>query len=308
MSIDKTDLNLETALNYLVTNKAKVLSGGTDYYPGLNDAEPDSQLLNIRRIAGLNSLSLKDGYWRIGAAVTWSALINATLPPCFNCLKQAGTEVGSVQIQNAATLVGNICNASPAADGVPALLVLDAQVELSSIDGVRVVPLAEFIVGVRKTVLLDNELVTALLIPETRQNDYTDFVKLGSRTYLVISIVMCAVRLRVNATNTITDAAIAVGACSPVACRLPELEQALIGLSCESETLRDCVSPAHLQSLVPITDVRATAQYRIQAAQVLLQRQLSAFAQQIAVASTAASTATSTVVNTEVKHDKQLRK
>jgi len=164
---------------------------------------------------------------------------------------------------------------------VPALLALDAQVELSSIDGIRVLPLADFIVGVRKTVLSDNELVTALLIPDNQQNDYTDFVKLGSRTYLVISIVMCAVRFRVNASNTITDAAIAVGACSPVACRLPELEQALIGLSCEPEILRDCVSPEHLQSLAPITDVRATAEYRIQAAQVLLQRQVSAFAHQI---------------------------
>jgi len=287
MSIDHTGLNLETALNRLVEDETKVLSGGTDYYPGLNDASPDRRLLNVRSIAGLDSLCQTNGYWRIGAAVTWSALITAELPACFNCLKQAGREVGSVQIQNAATLVGNICNASPAADGVPALLVLDAQVELSSVDGVRVVPLAEFIVGVRKTILSENELVTALLIPDTLENDYTDFVKLGSRTYLVISIVMCAVRIRVNAEHTITEAAIAVGACSPVACRLPALEQALIGLSCEPKALTDCVSAEHVQSLVPITDVRATAEYRTQAARVILQRQISAFAQQIAALKTA---------------------
>ncbi len=281
MSIDQKTLNLETALNYLVTNETKVLSGGTDYYPGLNDAPPDKQLLNVRRIAGLDCLSLTGEHWRIGAAVTWSTLINSTLPACFNCLKQAGREVGSVQIQNTATIVGNICNASPAADGVPALLVLDAQVELSSVDGVRVVPLADFIVGVRETILSDKELVTALLIPNTQANDYTDFVKLGSRTYLVISIVMCAVRFRVDEKNNIIDAAIAVGACSPVACRLPALEQKLIGLSCESTALRDCITTKHLQSLSPITDVRATAEYRTQAAQVLLQRQINAFAQHV---------------------------
>lgn len=282
MSIDHTGINLETALNRLVEGETKVLSGGTDYYPGLNDSIPDKRMLNVRNIAGLDCLCCSDGYWRIGAAVTWSVLINADLPDCFSCLKQAGREVGSVQIQNAATLVGNICNASPAADGVPALLVLNAQVELSSVNGVRVVPLAEFIVGVRKTILSENELVTALLIPDTLENDYSDFVKLGSRTYLVISIVMCALRIRVNAEYTITDAAVAVGACSPVACRLPALEQALVGMSCESEALRDCVSAAHVQSLVPITDVRATAEYRTQAAQVLLQRQISSFAQRIA--------------------------
>jgi len=281
MDIDQHELSLESALNDLSAGNVKVLSGGTDYYPGLNDALPDRRLIDVHNIAGLDCLSQIDGYWRIGAAVTWSALINATLPACFNSLKQAGKEVGSVQIQNAATLVGNICNASPAADGVPALLVLDAQVELSSVNGVRVMPLSEFIVGVRKTIRSDNELVTALLIPNVLRNDYTDFVKLGSRTYLVISIVMCAIRIRVNADNIITEAAVAVGACSPVACRLTALEQSLVGLSCDSGALNNCVSSEHLQSLAPITDVRATAAYRMQATQVLLQRQISAFAQQV---------------------------
>jgi len=280
MDIDQHELSLQSALSQLSVDSVKVLSGGTDYYPGLNDALPDEQLINVRKIAELDCLSLTDGYWRIGAAVTWSDLIAAKLPACFDCLKQAGREVGSVQIQNAATLAGNICNASPAADGVPALLVLDAKVELSSVNGVRVVPLSDFIVGVRKTILHKNELVTALLVPDHNCNDYTDFVKLGSRTYLVISIVMCAIRIRISAENIITDAAVAVGACSPVACRLPALEQAMVGLACDSTELMNCVNAEHVQSLSPITDVRATAAYRTQATQVLLQRQISAFAKQ----------------------------
>jgi len=280
MSTDQPDISLETALNSLAGSEVRVLSGGTDYYPGLSDGLPDVHLLNVQNIVGLDTLALEGDYWRIGAAVTWATLINTTLPPCFNCLKQAGKEVGSVQIQNAATIVGNICNASPAADGVPALLVLGAVVELSSVNGVRLVPLNEFIVGVRKTLLNENELVTALLIPDAQQEDYTDFVKLGSRTYLVISIVMCALRIRVEH-NTISDVAISVGACSPVACRLPALEQVLMGLPCNTQALSNCVSAEQLRSLNPISDVRATAQYRTQAAQVLLQRQLNAFVQKV---------------------------
>jgi len=280
MSIDQHDLELETALKYLASGKAQVLSGGTDYYPGLNDGVPERQLLSVRRIAGLKSIALVKQHWRIGAAITWSELINANLPASFNGLKLAGKEVGSIQIQNTATLAGNICNASPAADGVPALLVLDTQVELSSVDGIRVIPLAEFIIGVRETVLRKNEMVTALLIPNATANDHSDFLKLGSRTYLVISIVMCALRIRVDEQNTIVDAAVAVGACSPVACRLVELEKTLIGSQCDAKKLAHCVRTEHLNALTPITDVRATATYRSQACKVLLQRLVNTCVQQ----------------------------
>ena len=167
----KNELRLADALQSLAKHKHQVLSGGTDYYPGLNDESPADKLLNIRNIPGLDQIELQNGVWRIGAGVTWSQLIPSDLPPCFNCLKQAGREVGSVQIQNAASVVGNICNASPAADGVPALLVLGAQVELSSVDGVRVLPLQDFITGVRQTQRQANELVTALLIPDQLEQE-----------------------------------------------------------------------------------------------------------------------------------------
>jgi len=270
-------ISLDSALGLLANSDTRILAGGTDYYPGLNDAAPDDQLLNIRGIAGLDQIEKLDDHWRIGAAVTWTQLINASLPVGFNALKLAAREVGSVQIQNAATLVGNICNASPAADGVPALLVLDAQVELQSSTARRLVPLADFLLGVRSTCLQQNEMVTALLIPHSVSDDQTDFVKLGARTYLVISIVMCAARLRVNAENKITDAAIAVGACSAVACRLTSLEQSLIGKACSAEGLANCVTEEHLALLAPIDDVRATATYRYHASKVMLQRQLLGF-------------------------------
>jgi len=268
------DLSLDAALKILASGEHQVLAGGTDYYPGLLDTAPAPDLLGVHRIAGMNEIALMGNVWRFGAAVTWSKVIQTNLPSGFNCLKQAGAEVGSIQIQNAASLVGNVCNASPAADGVPALLALDAQVELSSVDGVRVLPLTDFITGVRKIDRRANELVTALLIPDANAHDESAFTKLGSRTYLVISIVMCASRFRVNKQNTITDAAIAVGACSPVACRLPEIEKVLVGRQCTPSELGDVVTTEQLNALSPITDVRATAEYRLNATRVLLQRQL----------------------------------
>jgi len=271
-------MSLNDALDLLAESPAGLLSGGTDYYPALNDATPRQHLLNVQDILGLDVISEESDHWRIGAAVTWSQLIHADLPPCFACLKQAGMEVGSVQIQNAASVVGNICNASPAADGMPALLVLEAIVEIQSAGSSRTVPLHDFVTGVRTTVLQQGEMVTALHIPKKYNTDRTAFIKLGSRTYLVISIVMCASRISLDDAGVITGAAIAVGACSPVACRLHDLESSLIGKTCDFSTLEHCVDEEHLSALTPISDVRATATYRMQATKILLQRQLSAFA------------------------------
>ncbi len=120
-------------------------------------------------------------------------------PKKTNCIsKQAALRIGGVQIQNRATVVGNICNASPAADGVPGLLCLDAQVELSSRSAKRNLPLGEFIKGNRNTVIHADELVSALLIPKLPETALSGFEKLGTRSYLVISIVMVAAVLNRN--------------------------------------------------------------------------------------------------------------
>ena len=196
---------------------------------------------------------------------TWSDLLSANdLPASFDCLKQAAREVGSVQIQNRATIVGNICNASPAADGVPALLVLDAEVELTSLGETRRLKLGDFLEGNRQTARRSDEIVTGIFIPDTSTPGQSAFFKLGARRYLVISIVMVAARVEADNAGLVTGAAISVGACSVVAQRLPALENDLTG-----RTLTDCVSvvePRHVACLTPIDDVRAPADYRLQAA------------------------------------------
>src|SRR6478752_2447849 len=130
-----------------------VLAGGTDFYPARVGRAIDENVLDITAIADLRGISAGPAGWRLGATTTWSELIETPLPPQFDGLKQAAREVGGRQIQNAGTMAGNLCNASPAADGVPPLLALDAEVELAGLASRRLLPLRQFITGTRRTAL-----------------------------------------------------------------------------------------------------------------------------------------------------------
>ena len=263
---------LEEALQAL-TRPFTVLAGGTDFYPARVGRAATEDVLDIMGIAALRGISETSAGWRLGATTSWSELVEADLPPMFDGLKQAAHEVGGRQIQNSGTIAGNICNASPAADGVPALLALDSEVELASRGGMRRVPLSAFIMGVRKTELQLGELVVALHVPRPKNDVRSAFLKLGARRYLVISIAMASVVVEVEK-GRVAVARVAVGACSPVAQRLPALEQALIGAPFDAR-LGERVAASHLAPLSPIDDVRGSAGYRSDAALVLLRRLLS---------------------------------
>jgi CO/xanthine dehydrogenase FAD-binding subunit len=250
----------------------QVLSGGTDFYPALGDRVAPSPVIDISGLEELRGISSDASYFRIGGLTTWSDLIRAPLPHCFDALKSAAREVGSVQIQNRATVAGNLCNASPAADGVPPLLVLDAEVELTSGRGSRRMLLAEFMVGNRQTQRRSDELLTAVWVPRTLEDAKSSFLKLGARRYLVISISMVAVVIHVDA-GKVAAARVAVGSCSAVAKRLHKLESELVGLS-PRDKLSVIVTPDHIAPLSPIGDVRATAEYRLDASLTLLRRAL----------------------------------
>lgn len=255
-----TPTKLDSALKSLAQQQGKIVAGGTDVYPAIKQGHTPKSLLDVTRIKELTTITVAGTGIRIGAAVTWTEIIKAKLPAAFDGLKQAAKEVGSLQIQNAGTIAGNLCNASPAADGVPPLLTLDAQVELASAArGMRILPLQDFILGVRRTALASDEIVTAIHIPTPPDGAGSSFEKLGSRKYLVISIAMTAALIKCDAHGLISQARVAVGACSPVALRLMQLEADLIGASpSEVEIL-----PAHLSHLSPIDDVRGTGGYRL---------------------------------------------
>jgi len=265
-------MTLDEALSLRADSRLSILAGGTDVYPALGDQPPPAEVIDTTSIEELRGITQLDTGWRIGAACTWTEVIDAPLPPVFDGLKAAAREVGSVQIQNAATIAGNLCNASPAADGVPALLALDASVELASNTGRRTLPLSEFLLGVRQTALAEDELLIAIHIPYSAADSQSVFHKLGARRYLVISIAMIAVTLtRTN--GKLSDTKIAVGACSPVACRLTDLESAIDGLSLDeltTDVVTQMVWHSDLPELSPIDDVRASADYRYQAVRELL--------------------------------------
>ena len=261
--------DLDEALTVLAAEPVSIIAGGTDWFPAQGDRHFDGTLLDISRIAGLKGITRDGQGWRIGAATTWTDIVRADLPNAFDGLKQAAREVGSVQIQNTGTIAGNLCNASPAADGVPPLLTLNASVELSSQSGTRELPLSDFLQGVRKTARHPDEIVTAIRIPDVPAAARSGFFKLGARKYLVISICMVAVIVDVQ-DGTLQEVRIAVGAASPVAQRLHSLEKALTGLS--AEQVIEAVRPELIADLSPITDVRATATYRQEAVAEVIRR------------------------------------
>ncbi len=266
--------DLQTALDLMADGGRRILAGGTEVYPGAG-ATLRGAVLDITALPDLQGITLGDGL-RIGAATSWTAIAEADLPPALAGLQQAARQVGARQVQNAGTIGGNLCNASPAADGVPPLLTLDSVVEIASVHGTRRMALADFLQGVRKTALATDEVLVAVHIPAAAMLGRGGFLKLGARAYLVISIAMVAARL-VTDGKTVTDIALAVGACSPVAKRLPLVERALIGAPLDD--LQSRVQMADVAAaLAPIADVRATAEYRLTAAAELLRRALGGLA------------------------------
>jgi CO/xanthine dehydrogenase FAD-binding subunit len=261
---------LADALRLLAEPEARVLAGGTDIFPAAGERPLSGPFVDVTAIDALHGVSVAKDWTRIGAATTWTDLVKADLSPAFDALKAAAREVGGVQIQNRGTIAGNLCNASPAADGVPPLLILDAEVEIASSRGLRRLPLGEFIIGNRRAALRRDEIVTAILAPTRSRSARSCFLKLGARRYLVISIVMVAVLLDIQ-DGAVRDARVAVGACSEAAKRLPEAERRLLGASAR-RGLGERIGPQELAALSPIDDLRGRAGYRRDAALTLVRR------------------------------------
>jgi CO/xanthine dehydrogenase FAD-binding subunit len=272
---------LSEAVHALAESGGALLSGGTDFFPALVGRQITRPVVDISAIRELKGIQIGPRRIDIGGRTTWSEILAADIPRGFDGLKAAAREIGGVQIQNVGTVGGNLCNASPAADSVPPLLALDAELTLLSATGTRSIPLSEFIVGNRKTMRRPEEILTCVSVPRRLENSVSTFLKLGARRYLVISIAMVAVNLLLDANKRIKEAGVAVGACSAKAERIAALEHALVG-----ETLRPGVgrvaTRAHLERLTPIDDVRATATYRMDAAHTIVTRALEECARQTA--------------------------
>jgi CO/xanthine dehydrogenase FAD-binding subunit len=265
--------NLKDALDGLAETRGIVLSGGTDVFPAVGDRPLTGPVVDISDLPELKGIRQGEQFTELGGRTTWSEIVAANLPRGFDGLKAAAREVGGVQIQNQGTIAGNICNASPAADGVAALLALDAQVALASRKASRTMSLSEFILGNRKTARHPDEILTSILIPRRLHDSISAFLKLGTRRYLVISIVMVAINLRTARDGRIEEALVCVGSCSAKAMRMRSLENVLAGRKLQ-ENLHQLVAFEHFEELAPIDDIRATAEYRRGVAKTLVERAL----------------------------------
>lgn len=265
--------DIQSALDAAASG-ARIAAGCTDLFPATE--RPSLELaygavVDLTALDSLRGVEETEAGWRIGATTTWTDVIAADLPPAFDALKLAAREVGSVQIQNAGTIGGNLCNASPAADGAPPLLILDAEVELTSSAGARRLPLAEFLKGPRRTALAAGEILTAVVVPRAAGAGRSTFLKLGARKYLVISIVMVAARIDV-ADGLIREAALAIGSCGPVAARLAAAEAALCGAPATPDAAARVTDTLATAALSPIDDIRGDTAYRDAAAGVVARR------------------------------------
>ncbi len=252
---------------------ARVFAGATDLVPQMRAGRPEpSVAIDLKKIARLTEVSLEGGTWRIGAAVPTADLTgNAALAADLPGLVSAAGLIGSDQIQNRASLGGNLCNASPAADSVPSLVVNDAQAVVAGPGGERTVPVVDVPTGPGRTSLQPDEFVVEFLIdrPPARTSDA--YLRLIPRTEMDIAVVGAAARVALDPGGNCVAAAIALGAVAATVIDVPAASVTLIGRPIDDDALA-AVAAAASEAASPIDDKRGTVVYRRQVAGVLAKR------------------------------------
>jgi CO/xanthine dehydrogenase FAD-binding subunit len=273
---------LDEALQAMADGDATVLCGGTDLAPQTESGarQYKAKLLNIRRIEGLDGIETTGDEIRISAAVTISAIRrSAALAEIAPVLVEAAERFASEQIRNAASVGGNLCNASPAGDMSPPLLVLGASAELACWQGgaaqTRRVPLDQFFTGPGKTVKRPEELLTAVVFDRPAPGFVGKFRKSGPRPALEISTVSVSVGARV-ASGKLSDVRVAMGSVAPTPLRARNVEAALEGKPLDAATIAAAVA-ATAEDAKPIDDVRASAWYRGHLVRVFVEEVLNDF-------------------------------
>jgi CO/xanthine dehydrogenase FAD-binding subunit len=250
----------------------RLVSGATDWYASAMGASQRYKLVDISRVADLHGVVELPHWLRIGAATTWSEIVRSALPASASGLKDAAGLIGSSQIQNRATIGGNLCNGSPAADGVTALLAMDAEVELKSLSGTRRISVSGFLKGKNQVDLRPGEMLNNVWVPVPASPSASAFVKFGNRQRLNISTASIAVRLTMPRDRARCEYAIAAGSVAPTPVRLHTLEAALANADAQNaETLP---GTADIPEIVPIDDIRASAAYRTRIVRPLIQQAL----------------------------------
>jgi carbon-monoxide dehydrogenase medium subunit len=252
---------------------AKVLAGGTDLLVQMRaDVVEPSLIVDIKKIADTGAIKKEKGGWRIGASVPCAVLgEHRELSKVWPGVVEAAELIGSTQVQGRASLGGNLCNASPAADSVPALIAAGATVAIAGPNGKRTVPVEAICTGPGKTSLKKGEFVVSVFLPPRPKNASDAYLRFIPRTEMDIAVVGCGVALALDKKGVITEARVALGAVAPTALLVNAAAKAIIGTSLD-DTARDALAAAASAACRPIDDKRGTKDFRVQVAGVLARR------------------------------------
>lgn len=255
------------------TGLTRFLAGGTDVLVQMRAGAvlPDD-LIDLKKIPGVYDITRgDDGGWRLGVAVPGIALgahdgLRADWPGVVEGMEL----VGSTQVQGRATLAGNLCNGSPAADSVPGLVAAGAVAELIGPDGTRQIAIEDIPTGPGKTALMAGEVISAIMLPPRGDKAGDAYLRFIPRTEMDIAVVGCAVNLRVDG-DVITEARVALGAVAPTVRLVPEAAGAILGSTLDDAAIATLVKAAEA-ACSPIDDKRGTVVFRTEVAGVLAKR------------------------------------
>jgi len=267
--------SLKSAVALLAGAKgsAQILAGGTDLLVRMRSgfAEPDL-IVDIKRIDGMKSVTAEKDGWRIGAAVSGADLAeNKAVCRAWPGVVEAFNLIGSTQVQGRATMAGNLCNASPAADSVPALVAAGATVRIAGPKGRRDVAVEKVPTGPGKTSLKKGEIVASILLPKRPARSGDAYLRFIPRTEMDIAVVGVGVSLTLNAKGVCTAARVSLGAVAPTVLLVEPAAKALIGTTLDEAALA-ALAAACSKACKPIDDKRGTVEYRTKVAGVLARR------------------------------------
>lgn len=266
--------SVEDAVAFLVADgNARILAGGTDLLVRLRLGHiAPSTIIDIKHIDGMRTITQVDGGFRIGAAVSGAEMSeHASLAATWPGVVEATGLIGSTQVQGRASAVGNLCNAGPAADSVPALVAAGATVRIAGPNSTRDVAVEDIPTGPGTTSLARGELVTSLFLPARRANSADAYLRFIPRTEMDIAVVGCAVSLSLDDGGTITHARVSLGAVAPTVLLVTKAAEAIIGTQLDDAAL-DALAAAASAAAKPINDKRGTIDFRKDVSGVLARR------------------------------------
>ena len=252
---------------------ARVLAGGTDLLIQMRaDLVEPAVLVDIKNIAEMREIALHDGRFRLGAAVTGMEIMeHEGFGAAWPGIVDGAKLIGSIQIRGRATLGGNLCNASPAADSVPALIAAGATAQVIGPDGRRAAPVEDIATAPGRTSLADGEIVVSFDLPERKPRSGDAYLRFTPRTEMDIAVVGVGVNLALDEAGVCSEARVSLGAVAERALLVDEAAAALIGSRVDDEAL-GALAQAASAACRPIDDKRGTVEFRIEVAGVLAER------------------------------------